>query len=105
MRGGDSFGELLARLGVGLADFIIFIARLSQSPVWQGVFVDFTIKMDKDEVTVPHGLGRVHRGAFIVFSDEAYPVYVDPPENDKQITFFMGELAPEDLSFRAWVFG
>lgn len=101
----DTLQELLRRLGLGLADFVIFVTSLRESPVWQGVFIDVMILAGETEVTGPHGLGRTHEGACVVFSTTAVPVFVRPASSATEITMFLDAALPYDVECRVWVFG
>lgn len=100
----DLFRDLLMRLGLSLADFVLFLTRLRDSPSWQGRLIDLTIRTGQSELTFPHGLGRANRGGFIAWTSDPVAVFVLPTLDKVNATVFLAAPAADDLDVRVWVF-
>jgi hypothetical protein len=100
----DTLSELLKRLGASLADFTMFLNRLRESEIWRGVFLEVTIPEGDTFLEVAHGLGRAHRGAIVLATDLAWPVFALAPTNTTTVTLYMMSGQSADNNLRVWVF-
>ena len=100
----DTLQELLSRIGLGLADFIIFLTRLRESPWWQGHLGEVTLRAGKTSVTFPHQLGRAHRGCVIAIASAPVPAFALRATDPVNVTLQVAVAPAEDVVYSVWVF-
>ena len=100
----EEFKQLLMQLGLSLADLVIFLVRLRDAPVWQGVLHDVVLSASETTVTIPHGLGRAHRGAMVVLASEPVPLFAVPAEDEVNLTLVVDTASLVNVIYRVWVF-
>ena len=100
----EEFKQLLMQLGLSLADLVIFLVRLRDAPVWQGVLHDVVLVAGDGSVTIPHGLGRAHRGAVVVLASEPVPLFAVPAEDAFDLTLVVDAAQLVNVTYRVWVF-
>lgn len=100
----NEFADMLVRLGLSLADFVLFLGRLRESPWWQGRLVQATFRAGQASITFPTGLGRAHRGGVMATSTAALPVFVLPANNPTDMTLYVSAAPVVDVTFGMWVF-
>jgi hypothetical protein len=100
----DTLPELLRRLGLALADFVMLLERVRESAIWKGVLMSVTLPVGVSFIVVEHGLGRAHRGAFVVSSDVAWPVVALAATDAITLTLHAPGGPSADMHLSVWVF-
>lgn len=81
------------------------IRRWVADPLLRSVQLEATIPVGLSTVTVAHGLGRAHNGAFVVGASAPYGLTVDYPTDDTTLTIRADAVVIiTDLTIRLRVF-